>query len=71
MTMTTASPIGADLLLRAGDGIRPPGREIVHRYGRLVSATMRSFRLQDADALDAMQTTWLRLAEHAHKIKHP
>jgi hypothetical protein len=43
----------------------------VHRYGRLVSATVRSFRLLDADALDAMQTIWLRLVEHAHKIKHP
>ena len=28
MTMTTASPIGADLLLRAGDGTRPPGRKL-------------------------------------------
>jgi len=71
MTMTTDSPSGADLLLRAGDGDPAAWQEIVHRYGRLVSATVRSFRLQDADALDAMQTTWLRLAEHAHKIKHP
>src|SRR6476469_7257487 len=71
MTMTTDSPSGADLLLRAGDGDPAAWQEIVHRYGRLVSATVRSFRLQDADALDALQTTWLRLAEHAHKIKHP
>ncbi|HVE95697.1 MAG TPA: sigma-70 family RNA polymerase sigma factor, partial [Pseudonocardiaceae bacterium] len=27
--------------------------------------------LQDADTLDAVQTTWLRLAENAHRIRHP
>ena len=78
--MTTAStgyaPTGdevtvADLLLRVGDGDPVAWEEIVRRYGAVVSATVRSFRLQDADALDATQTTWLRLAEHAHQIQHP
>jgi RNA polymerase sigma factor (sigma-70 family) len=36
-----------------------------------VSATVRSFRLQEADALDAIQATWLRLAENAHQIRDP
>ncbi|MGH3787967.1 MAG: RNA polymerase sigma factor [Pseudonocardiaceae bacterium] len=61
----------ADLLLRAGDGDPAAWEEIVRGYGQLVSATVRSFRLQDADALDAVQTTWLRLAEHVHQIQHP
>lgn len=43
--------------------------EILRRYDKLVSATVRSFRLQDADALDAMQMTWLRLAENAHRVQ--
>ncbi|MGH3975277.1 MAG: RNA polymerase sigma factor [Pseudonocardiaceae bacterium] len=43
--------------------------EVLLRYGALVSTTVRSFRLQDADALDAVQTTWLRLAEHAHQVQ--
>ena len=32
---------------------------------------MRSFRLQEADALDAMQMTWLRLAENADRVQFP
>ncbi|MCA1693905.1 MAG: sigma-70 family RNA polymerase sigma factor, partial [Actinobacteria bacterium] len=35
------------------------------------STTVRSFRLQEADALDAVQTTWLRLAENAHRVQFP
>jgi RNA polymerase sigma factor (sigma-70 family) len=68
---TYATPSNAELLLRIGDGDPTAWEEIVHRYGKLVSATVRSFRLQDADALDAAQTTWLRLAEHVHQIQHP
>jgi RNA polymerase sigma factor (sigma-70 family) len=37
----------------------------------LVTAKVRSFRLQDADTLDAIQMTWLRLAESYHQIKRP
>ena len=61
----------ADLLLRAGDGDPTAWDEILRRYSTLVWATVRSFRLQEADTLDAVQTTWLRLAENAHQIRHP
>ncbi len=61
----------ADLLLRVSDGDPVAWGEILRRYGRLVSATVRSFRLQDADALDAVQMTWLRLAENAHRVRSP
>jgi RNA polymerase sigma factor (sigma-70 family) len=80
MPMTTANisyaPTGTTLslanpLVRAGDRDPAAWDEVVHRYGKLVSATVRSFRLQDADALDAVQMTWLRLAEHAHQIQDP
>jgi len=37
----------------------------------VVIAKIRTFRLQDADALDAAQMTWLRLAENIHRIQHP
>jgi RNA polymerase sigma factor (sigma-70 family) len=43
----------------------------MRRYSGLVVAKVRAFRLQDADALDAVQTTWLRLAENLHRIHHP
>jgi RNA polymerase sigma factor (sigma-70 family) len=45
--------------------------EIFRRYGKLVSTTVRAFRLQEADALDAVQMTWLRLAENAHRVQFP
>lgn len=61
----------SDLLLRAGDGDPEAWEEILRRYGTLVFSTVRSFRLQDADTLDAVQTTWLRLAENTHRIRYP
>jgi RNA polymerase sigma factor (sigma-70 family) len=61
----------AELLLGVRDG-DPAGWEgIVRRYGKLVSTTVRSFRLQETDTLDAVQMTWLRLAENAHRVKFP
>jgi RNA polymerase sigma factor (sigma-70 family) len=63
---TTASV--ADLLLGIHDGDPASWDEIIRRYGKLVSATVRTFRLQEADSVDAMQMTWLRLAENAHRV---
>ncbi|HEY2764545.1 MAG TPA: sigma-70 family RNA polymerase sigma factor [Pseudonocardiaceae bacterium] len=61
----------ADLLLRARRGDGAAWEEIVRRYSNVVFATVRSFRLQDADVLDAVQMTWLRLAENAHRVQYP
>ncbi|MGH3719118.1 MAG: RNA polymerase sigma factor [Pseudonocardiaceae bacterium] len=68
-----AGPTGnvAELLARASDGDTAAWEEVVHRYDKLVSATVRSFRLQDADVFDAVQTTWLRLAENVHRVLWP
>ncbi len=78
MTTATISDVSADstdsvadLLQRISDRDPAVWDEIIRRYGKLVSATVRSFRLQDADALDAMQMTWLRLAENAHRVQSP
>jgi RNA polymerase sigma factor (sigma-70 family) len=70
-TPTGATPQVADLLPRASGGDPAAWEEIMRRYGKLVSATVRSCRLQDADALDAVQTTWLRLTENAHRVQFP
>lgn len=67
----TDSDTVADLLVRVSHGEPAAWAEILRRYGKLVSTTVRSFRLQDADALDAMQMTWLRLAENAHRVQFP
>ena len=60
-----------DVLLRIGDGDAAAWDKILIRYGKLVSRTVQSFGLQEADALDAVQMTWLRLAENVHRIKFP
>ncbi|MGH3773375.1 MAG: RNA polymerase sigma factor [Pseudonocardiaceae bacterium] len=72
-TPSRAGPTGnvAELLARASDGDPAAWKEVVHRYDKLVSATVRSFRLQDADVFDAVQTTWLRLAENVHRVLWP
>ncbi len=61
----------ADLLLWISDGDPAAWDEIIRRYGTLVATTVRSFRLQEADALDAMQMTWLRLTENTHRVQFP
>jgi RNA polymerase sigma factor (sigma-70 family) len=70
-TTANATDSVADLLPGLGDGDPAAWNEIVRRYGKLVSTAVRSFRLQDADALDAVQMTWLRLAENAQRVQFP
>lgn len=69
----SAAPLRSitDLLRQAGDGDQAAWEEIVQRYRTLIVAKVRSFQLQDADAHDAVQMTWLRLAENYHQIQSP
>ncbi|HET9256107.1 MAG TPA: sigma-70 family RNA polymerase sigma factor [Pseudonocardiaceae bacterium] len=60
-----------ELLRLAGDGDQAAWEEIMRRYQGLVAAKVRRFRLQDADAHDAVQMTWLRLIENCHRIRFP
>lgn len=73
MTMPSATAAtGNDELLRsAACGDERAWTEIVGRYRGLVSAVVRSYRLQDADAHDAEQRTWLRLVEHRNAVRDP
>jgi RNA polymerase sigma factor (sigma-70 family) len=60
------------VLLRAvGEGEPPAWEELISRYGRLVRSTVASYRLQEADAEDAVQNTWLRLMERMDTIRDP
>jgi RNA polymerase sigma factor (sigma-70 family) len=61
----------ADLLLGISDGNPAAWDEILRRYGEVVRRTVRSFRLQEADALDATQMTWMRLAENTDRVQFP
>ena len=61
----------AELLLAAREDDAAAWDEIIRRCSGVVAAKVRSFRLQDADAFDAMQMTWLRLAENVHRLRYP
>ncbi len=75
MTTTTSPPevtaSTTELLQRARDRDPRAWEEIVRRYSGVVITKVRSFRLQPADAHDAVQTTWLRLTENCHRIQLP
>jgi RNA polymerase sigma factor (sigma-70 family) len=79
MTTATMNDAAADavpesvacLLERIRGGDSAAWEEICRRYSKLVSTTVRSFRLQEADTLDAAQMTWLRLAENVDRIQFP
>jgi RNA polymerase sigma factor (sigma-70 family) len=69
---TTISTLGnAELVELAAQGDNRAWAEIVLRYRGLVTAVVRTFRLQDADARDAEQRTWLRLVEHLRSLRDP
>ncbi|MGH3940828.1 MAG: RNA polymerase sigma factor [Pseudonocardiaceae bacterium] len=70
-TPASATPSLDDLLQAVGEQNPTAWEEILRRYGNLVRARVRTFRLQEADALDAVQMTWLRLAENWHQVQFP
>lgn len=61
----------ASLLLAASEGDTRAWEELVERYDKLIFPAVRSFWLQEADTLDAVQMTWLRLAESVHRVQYP
>jgi RNA polymerase sigma factor (sigma-70 family) len=61
----------SELLRQVRTGDQTAWEEITRRYDRLVWARVRAYRLQDADASDAVQMTWLRLAENHHRLRCP
>ena len=46
-------------------------RALVERFGGMVWSIARAHRLSHADAADASQIAWLRLAENIGKLEHP
>jgi RNA polymerase sigma factor (sigma-70 family) len=59
----------AELLAGINRGAPGAWEEVVRCYGPMVRARARSFRMQDADVHDAVQNTWLRLAQKGHTIR--
>ena len=66
-----ATDDAAQVLLGISKGNPAAWDEVLLRYSKVVSATVRSFGLQESDTLDAIQTTWLRLAENVDQVQYP
>lgn len=61
----------ADLLRRAAAGHADAWATIVARHTPMLRGRVRRYRLQDADAHDVIQVTWLQLAQHLGRIHTP
>jgi RNA polymerase sigma factor (sigma-70 family) len=65
------TPTTTDLLRIAEGGDPTAWEQIVRRYEPAVAAMITTYRLQEADARDATQRTWLRLLECHQQIREP
>jgi RNA polymerase sigma factor (sigma-70 family) len=61
----------AELLLAARHGDRSAWEQLIDRYSRLIRSVAAEFRLQESDAADVAQNTWLRLFAYAATIRDP
>jgi RNA polymerase sigma factor (sigma-70 family) len=61
----------AELLLAAHNGDRSAWEGLVLRYTGVVRSAVSAFRLQESDAADVVQNTWLRLLVHMATIRDP
>jgi RNA polymerase sigma factor (sigma-70 family) len=59
------------LVSRAAEGDQAAWDAIVDEYAGLLWSVVRGFRLNEAQAADAVQTTWLRLVEHVADLREP
>ena len=64
-------PALVDLVRRAADGDQAAWQALVERYGSLLWSVVRTHRLSEAEAADAVQATWLRLVENVDAIREP
>jgi RNA polymerase sigma factor (sigma-70 family) len=60
-----------DLVKAAAAGDGGAWTELTHRFGGMIVAIARSYRLPDADVWEVHQTTWLRLVENVGRIEQP
>jgi len=61
-----------DVLVRAAArGDAEAWASLTDRFGGFLWAVARSYRLNDADAADVVQNTWLRLLDNLEKIECP
>jgi RNA polymerase sigma factor (sigma-70 family) len=61
----------ATIVTKAGQGEPRAWEELVNRFGGMIAATGRRYRLTPSDVAELQQTTWLRLVENLHRIEQP
>jgi RNA polymerase sigma factor (sigma-70 family) len=59
------------LVRAAATGDAAAWTALVQRFSRLVWSVARGHQLDTADAEEVYQITWLRLAEHVHRLNQP
>jgi RNA polymerase sigma factor (sigma-70 family) len=61
----------ATLVQKAKEADPAAWEELVARFGGMIAATGRRYRLTPPDVSELQQTTWLRLVENLHRIEQP
>jgi RNA polymerase sigma factor (sigma-70 family) len=61
----------AELLRRVREGDAIAWAALTNRYSNLLWSVARGLHMSEADAADAVQTTWLRLMENLDDIRQP
>lgn len=61
----------AGLVAAAASGDETAWSRLVEHFAGLVWSVIRGYRISTADSADVSQTTWMRLAEHIHKVREP
>ena len=61
----------ADMVRRAAGGDRGAWETIVEDFSGLLWSVCRGYRLDQADAAEVVQTTWLRLLENVSRLREP
>jgi RNA polymerase sigma factor (sigma-70 family) len=67
----TEDGVVAALVRAAAGGDEGAWRQLVARFSGLIWSVVRGYRLNNADAADVFQTTWLRLAEYLGRLDNP
>ena len=69
--VVTISADNGELLAAAADGDQAAWAVLVDRYHNLLWSVASGFRIDAADAADAVQNTWLRLVENLDRVQDP
>jgi RNA polymerase sigma factor (sigma-70 family) len=70
-TLSSGGRTAGELVRAAANGDQGAWNDLVDRFSGLVWGVARKHRLNDSDAADVCQATWLRLVEHLGNLREP